>query len=221
MRLVLADNGWVVSTTVAPVAHPDDRYLTAPMWWDRKTYADLTEADQLPRLIDESAQLCVTLRRLPGTQPAGQPPHRRLGRPAGTPRPGVRHFPDHLETIGWAVFALGAGRFAASVGIQTVFLWVLVGLMLVNAAVLSTLYVCYPRDVRKVTATSNTAGRKHSRTPDPPPLQYRSSVLERWRREGERGAIHAGIRSTTARHERIRRCVRAAAVVLAQSVRSR
>ena len=126
-----------------------------------------------------------------------------------------------FETIGWAVFALGAGRVAASVGIQTVFLWVLVGLMLVNAAVLSTLYVCYPRDVRKVTATSNTAGRKHSRTPDPPPLQYRSSVLERWRREGERGAIHAGIRSTTARHERIRRCVRAAAVVLAQSVRSR
>jgi MFS family permease len=44
-----------------------------------------------------------------------------------------------FETIGWAVFALGAGRFAASVGIQTVFLWVLVGLMLVNAAVLSTL----------------------------------------------------------------------------------
>jgi hypothetical protein len=58
-----------------------------------------------------------------------------------------------FETIGWAVFALGAGQFAASVGIQTVFLWVLVGLMLVNAAVLSTLYVCYPCDVRKVTAT--------------------------------------------------------------------
>ncbi len=58
-----------------------------------------------------------------------------------------------FETIGWAVFALGAGQFATSVGIQTVFLWILVGLMLVNAAVLSTLYVCYPRDVRKVTAT--------------------------------------------------------------------
>ena len=28
--------GGVVSTTVAPVAHPDDRYLTAPMWWDRR-----------------------------------------------------------------------------------------------------------------------------------------------------------------------------------------
>ena len=52
--------GGVVSTTVTPVAYPDHRYLTAPMWWDRKTYADLTAADQLPRLIDESAQLCVT-----------------------------------------------------------------------------------------------------------------------------------------------------------------
>jgi hypothetical protein len=49
--------GGVVSTTVTPVGYPDDRYLTAPMWWDRQTYADLAAADQLPRLIDESAQL--------------------------------------------------------------------------------------------------------------------------------------------------------------------
>lgn len=50
--------GGVVSRTVTPVAYPDERYLTAPMWWDRETYADLAAADQLPRLIDESAQLC-------------------------------------------------------------------------------------------------------------------------------------------------------------------
>jgi len=50
--------GGVVSTGVTPVAYPDDRYLTAPMWWDREAYADLVAADQLPRLIDESAQLC-------------------------------------------------------------------------------------------------------------------------------------------------------------------
>ncbi len=49
--------GGVVSRTVSTVAYPDDRYRTAPMWWDRATYADLTAADQLPRLIDESAQL--------------------------------------------------------------------------------------------------------------------------------------------------------------------
>jgi hypothetical protein len=28
------------------------------MWWDRETFADLAAAEQLPRLIDESAQLC-------------------------------------------------------------------------------------------------------------------------------------------------------------------
>jgi hypothetical protein len=49
--------GGVVSRTVTPVAYPDDRYRTAPMWWDRDTYADLAAADQLPRLVDESAQL--------------------------------------------------------------------------------------------------------------------------------------------------------------------
>ena len=58
-----------------------------------------------------------------------------------------------FETIGRAAFSLGAGQLAASLGIQTVFLWVLVVLMLVNAALLTTLYFVYPRDVRKVTAT--------------------------------------------------------------------
>jgi len=50
--------GGVVSGRVTPVAYPDDRYLTSPMWWDREAYVDLTAAEQLPRLIDESAQLC-------------------------------------------------------------------------------------------------------------------------------------------------------------------
>ncbi|MGS0688040.1 hypothetical protein ACVBEQ_23265 [Nakamurella sp. GG22] len=48
--------GGVVSATVPPVAYPDDRYLTSAMWWDRESYADLATAEQLPRLIDESAQ---------------------------------------------------------------------------------------------------------------------------------------------------------------------
>jgi hypothetical protein len=51
--------GTVAAHAVAPVAYPDDRYLTSPMWWDRETYADLAAADQLPRLIDESAQFCA------------------------------------------------------------------------------------------------------------------------------------------------------------------
>lgn len=52
-----------------------------------------------------------------------------------------------FETIGWAVFSYGAGHFAATHSIQTVFLWVLVGLMIVNALVLGLLHWTYPRDV--------------------------------------------------------------------------
>ncbi|MCX2746810.1 MFS transporter [Arthrobacter sp. MI7-26] len=58
-----------------------------------------------------------------------------------------------FETIGWAVFSLGAGALAATLGIQSVFLWTLVVLMLVNAAVLTALYFYYPRDVIRVRDT--------------------------------------------------------------------
>jgi len=52
-----------------------------------------------------------------------------------------------FETIGWAVFSFGAGQFATTHSIQTVFLWVLVVLMVVNALVLGLLHLTYPRDV--------------------------------------------------------------------------
>ncbi|WP_228528576.1 MFS transporter [Microbacterium sp. UFMG61] len=58
-----------------------------------------------------------------------------------------------FETIGWAMFALAAGSLAVQFGLQSVFLWILVALMLVNAAVLSVLYVTYPRDVARARAT--------------------------------------------------------------------
>ena len=58
-----------------------------------------------------------------------------------------------FETIGWALFSLGAGALATSLGIQTVFLWVMVILMILNAVVLTGLYKCYPRDVTHVTET--------------------------------------------------------------------
>ncbi|WP_422934606.1 MFS transporter [Sinomonas sp. P47F7] len=58
-----------------------------------------------------------------------------------------------FETIGWALFSLGAGALATSLGIQTVFLWVMVILMIVNAAVLTGLYAVYPRDVARATET--------------------------------------------------------------------
>jgi hypothetical protein len=58
-----------------------------------------------------------------------------------------------FETIGWGLFALGAGQLATALGIHTVFLWILVVLTLVNAVVLGALYLTYPRDVQRVEAT--------------------------------------------------------------------
>lgn len=49
--------GGVVSDRVAPVAYPDDRHSTVLMWWDRRTFADLANDEQLPLILDESAQL--------------------------------------------------------------------------------------------------------------------------------------------------------------------
>jgi hypothetical protein len=55
--------GGVVSANVVPVAYPDDRYRTVLMWWDRKTFADLAAFEQLPAIMDESAQLTAGPRR--------------------------------------------------------------------------------------------------------------------------------------------------------------
>ena len=54
--------GGVVSANVAPIAYPDDRYRTVLMWWDRKTFADLAAFEQLPAIMDESAQLTAGAR---------------------------------------------------------------------------------------------------------------------------------------------------------------
>ncbi|MFD1543310.1 MFS transporter [Nonomuraea guangzhouensis] len=58
-----------------------------------------------------------------------------------------------FETIAWALFSLLAGALAATIGIQGVFLWVLVVLMIVNGLLLSVLYVSYPQDAERVTRT--------------------------------------------------------------------
>jgi predicted MFS family arabinose efflux permease len=58
-----------------------------------------------------------------------------------------------FETIGWALFAIVAGQLAATIGLTQVFLYVLVGLMLVNAAFLTILYWTYPRDVLRMERT--------------------------------------------------------------------
>ena len=54
--------GGVVSANVSPVAYPDNRYRTVLMWWDRETFADLAAVEQLPAIMDESAQLTAGAR---------------------------------------------------------------------------------------------------------------------------------------------------------------
>jgi hypothetical protein len=52
-----ATTGGVVSSKIAAVPYPDDRYETVPMWWDRHTFANLAARDQLSAILDESDQL--------------------------------------------------------------------------------------------------------------------------------------------------------------------
>ncbi|QNK82066.1 hypothetical protein [Nakamurella sp. PAMC28650] len=49
--------GGVVSEGVAPVAYPDERYRTVLMWWDSRSFAELAVPEQLPLIMNESAQL--------------------------------------------------------------------------------------------------------------------------------------------------------------------
>ena len=55
-----------------------------------------------------------------------------------------------FETIGWAAFSFIAGQLADVIGIQAVFWWMLVVLMMINAAVITLLYAVYPRDRDRV-----------------------------------------------------------------------
>ncbi|MFI5901002.1 MFS transporter [Streptomyces cyaneofuscatus] len=54
------------------------------------------------------------------------------------------------EAIAWAGYSLGAGFLADALGLQTVFLWVLVILMLVNGLFLTLLYRPYAADTARV-----------------------------------------------------------------------
>ncbi|MEI3843868.1 MULTISPECIES: MFS transporter [Microbacterium] len=55
-----------------------------------------------------------------------------------------------FEVIGWAAFTFVAGILADAFSLQAVFLWILVIMMIVNAAVLTVLYAVYPRDRKRV-----------------------------------------------------------------------
>jgi len=50
-------SGGVVSTDVAPVAYPDDRYLTMLLWWDRQNFHQSISNEQSRAIARESSQL--------------------------------------------------------------------------------------------------------------------------------------------------------------------
>jgi hypothetical protein len=50
-------SGGVVSTEVAPVPYPDDRYQTSLMWWDRQHVLELMTGRQLRAVVSELALL--------------------------------------------------------------------------------------------------------------------------------------------------------------------
>lgn len=55
-----------------------------------------------------------------------------------------------FETIGWAVFSIACGNLASIFGIQRIFFWIMVVLLLVNALWLGLLHKTYPHDVAVV-----------------------------------------------------------------------
>lgn len=55
-----------------------------------------------------------------------------------------------FETVAWALFSIVCGNLANVYGIQQVFFWIMVVLLLANAAWLGILYKTYPKDVAKV-----------------------------------------------------------------------
>lgn len=55
--------GAQVSHSVSPVAYPDDRYLTVPIWWDRETVLDRMNPEHVVPLLDEQLRLGPPYRR--------------------------------------------------------------------------------------------------------------------------------------------------------------
>lgn len=50
-------SGGVVSTEVAPVAYPDDRYRTLLLWWDKRAVLQHISHELIPAILDEARQL--------------------------------------------------------------------------------------------------------------------------------------------------------------------
>jgi hypothetical protein len=50
-------SGGVVASRIPAAVYPDDRYRTKMMWWDRSTFANHAEPQQLSRMLAETREL--------------------------------------------------------------------------------------------------------------------------------------------------------------------
>lgn len=50
-------SGGVVATHIPPAPYPDERYQTAMMWWDRRTFINYAEPEQVSKILQETAAL--------------------------------------------------------------------------------------------------------------------------------------------------------------------
>ena len=50
-------SGGVVAAHIPPTPYPDERYKTKKMWWDRRTFTQHAEPEQLAKILRETAML--------------------------------------------------------------------------------------------------------------------------------------------------------------------
>ncbi|OBF12986.1 hypothetical protein [Mycobacterium sp. ACS4331] len=50
-------SGGVVASHIPPTPYPDERYNTKMMWWDRRTFTQYAEPEQLAKILRETAML--------------------------------------------------------------------------------------------------------------------------------------------------------------------
>ena len=54
-------SGGVVADHIPPTPYPDERYQTKMMWWDRSTFANHADPEQVAKIVNEMAILARQL----------------------------------------------------------------------------------------------------------------------------------------------------------------
>jgi hypothetical protein len=54
-------SGGVVASKIPATPYPDDRYRTKMMWWDRSTFANHADPEQVAKIVNEMAILARQL----------------------------------------------------------------------------------------------------------------------------------------------------------------